>query len=547
MDDRSLLKAFAEAGDERAFRALVDCHVDLVYAAARRQVRDAHLAEDVTQAVFIVLARKAPSLRDDVVLPAWLVVTTRNVARDTLRAQRRRHHHEQQAQQAMRSNAPSEPDHFDEVSPLLDDALARLRESDRAAITLRYLKGMSTASVAAALGISSAAAEKRILRAMAKMRDSFARRGVVLSTALVSASLLKAPHPAPAGVATRIADGALSALRAAPVRAAWRARMLRSRWIGFGAATAAVLVTTAFIVASITQNFGSKAHLGAANPSSTTGNRPIKVGVILSEFTTTGWHTSKDNMYDLARHQTIYFRLKRLPQVQVYAIVEPGKNPELEKQLPGLMEYGWLLDGSVPDALRKLDVIVADHDWHMRPEVLSAVDHAVQDGVGFLHQSGFAALTPSFDEQVCSMIGMRNANWFEHPEDAVAYVVAEHPVLKGLKVGDAIHGRAYYGAIGPIDGTPLVAGFGMRNSGDSAASELGQHIADELHRSATQPSSADAFAHGDVFCPIYISQHGKGRVIACQWHNSPPDELDPKDNGLFYLRCIEWLAGRPVD
>src|SRR5690349_14349665 len=87
MDDSSLLKAFAHTGDERAFRELVERHVDLVYASARRQLRDAHLAEDVTQAVFVVLARRAGSVRSGAVLPAWLLATTRYVARDVMRSE----------------------------------------------------------------------------------------------------------------------------------------------------------------------------------------------------------------------------------------------------------------------------------------------------------------------------------------------------------------------------------------------------------------------------------------------------------------------------
>lgn len=550
MDDSSLLKAFAQTGDERAFRALVDRHVDLVYAAARRQVRDDHLAEDVSQAVFIVLARKAASLREGVVLPAWLVITTRNVARDVLRARRRRQHHEQQAQQTMSSSTPPDHDVFDEVSPMLDDALARLRDADREAVTLRYLKGMPTSAVAAALGISVAAAEKRIIRAIAKIRDSFSRRGVVLSTGVVSAVLAKAMQPAPAGAATRIADHALAAIGSRAVQSAWRRQRFQRRVVGFVAASAALLLFSAFIVASITENFrGKKPAVNAWGDSPAIANpdaSAIKVGVLLSEFTATSWHASVDGQYGLT-HQTIYARLRQLPRIKLYTIVEPGTNPELAKELPGLMKYGWLIDGSQAKALEKLDVIVADHDWHMRPDVLNAIDEAVQHGVGFLHQSGFGVLTPSFNQQVCSLIGMNGARWFEHPRPAVVRVVAEHPVLKGLKVGNEIHGRAFYGAIGAIDGTPLIAGFGLSGGGDGHASEFFQYIAKKRHSPTTQPSSANSFDEGPVFCPVYISQHGKGRVIGCQWHNEPPRELDPSDDGSFYLRCIEWLAGREVN
>ena len=77
MDDRQLLREYAANGSEAAFAQLVDRHAPHVYAAACRQVKDPHLAKDVTQAVFIALARKAPRLGSGVVLSAWLHRATR--------------------------------------------------------------------------------------------------------------------------------------------------------------------------------------------------------------------------------------------------------------------------------------------------------------------------------------------------------------------------------------------------------------------------------------------------------------------------------------
>ena len=95
--DEQLLRAFVDRGDQAAFRAIVDRHIQAVHAAARRQIRDAQLAEDVAQATFVMLARKADSIRDGAVLGGWLITTARLAAKTTLRGEMRRKQREQRA------------------------------------------------------------------------------------------------------------------------------------------------------------------------------------------------------------------------------------------------------------------------------------------------------------------------------------------------------------------------------------------------------------------------------------------------------------------
>src|SRR4051812_4171759 len=92
-------------GDRNALSPLVQRHIDFVYSVARRQVGDAHLAEDVTQAVFLILCRKAASLRRGTVLQGWLFETTRYAANNALRSLRRKQHHERAAASEHRQEA----------------------------------------------------------------------------------------------------------------------------------------------------------------------------------------------------------------------------------------------------------------------------------------------------------------------------------------------------------------------------------------------------------------------------------------------------------
>src|SRR5690349_17814633 len=136
MNDRELLQDYVQNGSQNAFTQLVERHVNLVYSAGRRLVRDTHLAEDVTQQVFMLLARKAGRLGSSTILSAWLYRAARHVASETVRREFRRRRREQIAVEAV-SHSPAE-DSWQQIEPLLDAAMSKLGAGDHDAIVLRY-------------------------------------------------------------------------------------------------------------------------------------------------------------------------------------------------------------------------------------------------------------------------------------------------------------------------------------------------------------------------------------------------------------------------
>jgi RNA polymerase sigma factor (sigma-70 family) len=214
LTDIELLDAYARDRSEEAFRELVTRHVDFIYSAAMRQLRNPHQAEEATQSAFIALAGKAGHLQRQTVVAGWLHRAAHFAALKLQRNEARRKHWEEQAATV---NAPGDAEQaFQEHAlPHVDGALTELNETDRDAVILRFLQQKSLRDVAQALGTSEEPAKKRVSRALEKLRGLLVRRGVVIPAAALAAGLSHLPvTAAPASLASAL--GALAVNPAVP-------------------------------------------------------------------------------------------------------------------------------------------------------------------------------------------------------------------------------------------------------------------------------------------------------------------------------------------
>jgi len=248
--DQDLIHAYARDRSQEAFGELVHRHVDLVHSTAFRVLRDSSLAEDVTQRVFMALAQHAARLQNRTALTGWLHETARNFAVSTVRSEERRRLREQ-ASAFMNINDSTEADDvWKQIAPHLDDALAQLSGGDRDVVLWRYFERKTAAQIGDRLGLSGAAAQKRVARALDRLRTILAERG--LATPAVGLAVLlssQAVQSAPAGLA---ASALAAAGTVAPVLSATSTLGIimasTKAKIGLGAVLAASVITTPLVL-----------------------------------------------------------------------------------------------------------------------------------------------------------------------------------------------------------------------------------------------------------------------------------------------------------
>jgi RNA polymerase sigma factor (sigma-70 family) len=183
--DGELLERFIQRGDETAFAALVHRYGPLVMGVCRRMMRHEQDAEDVFQATFLVLARKAYTIRKHVSIGSWLFGVARHLAARALTTAARRARHESRAPSRPAPD-PREDVTWCEVQTLLDDELAGLPDQYRAPLLLCYFEGLTQDEAANQLGWKKRTVKARLARGRDQLRRRLTRRGLDLSAVLAA-------------------------------------------------------------------------------------------------------------------------------------------------------------------------------------------------------------------------------------------------------------------------------------------------------------------------------------------------------------------------
>jgi RNA polymerase sigma factor (sigma-70 family) len=209
--DRHRLELFHDRCDQAAFASLVKQYLPLVHAVAMRVTSNPTQAQDISQGVFVKLARKPVSDLQSVALPVWLHGEARTQSLGLLRAEQRRRKREQLAanfhvfMSADPFNIP-----WDRISPLIDEVISQLPTREREVLLARFFEGRSHRDIADRLALTEDASRMRVNRSLEKLRDLLARRGITTTSAALAVALpghaLAATEPA--GLAASIAAAA---------------------------------------------------------------------------------------------------------------------------------------------------------------------------------------------------------------------------------------------------------------------------------------------------------------------------------------------------
>jgi RNA polymerase sigma factor (sigma-70 family) len=404
MSDSQLLERYAR-GDRDAFAELVRRHVDLVHAAARRQVPGHE--DDITQAVFLLLSQRAAGLLGHGSVAGWLFEATRHCARNVLKREYRRKVHEANA--ASRRDAMDTAQGEEERTALmakLDEAIGALSAADREAVLLHHLERRPVSEVARALGISEASAAKRTQRAVGKLRDWFARHGggggMTLS-AVTAVLALEAGHRAPEALAaaavviggkaatvTALAKGAGAGLAVAKAKVAA---------LTVGVAVAAVVIGTATVTLVMPRNAG-KAPVPVIAPVALAAVAPPETGEIPEVAAGPIGIDRYDLLLDAPAAAAVRTVLKGEPPAGAYGVSVVNAE-ELRRVLAQALEAGTLAHGHLNGRLFPNEIDTKFPNEFMRnriADMASNFDRRERDTSAYLSGQGKFTVTPGKGE-----------------------------------------------------------------------------------------------------------------------------------------------------
>ena len=213
--DIRLLSDYAERDDQDAFREIVSRHAGMVYSAALRHLGTSDLAKDVAQSVFSDLAKQAGAiagrLRSGASLCGWLYQSARYAALNERRRERRRAARERDAMERMQDSAEGAGD-WKVIAPVLDEAMEELQAEDRGVLLLRFFRRLDLRAVGEELGISDDAAQKRVSRAIERLREGLSKRGFKVAAGGLALSLKQnALQATPIGFESMVSNWAMLA------------------------------------------------------------------------------------------------------------------------------------------------------------------------------------------------------------------------------------------------------------------------------------------------------------------------------------------------
>lgn len=254
--------------------------------------------------------------------------------------------------------------------------------------------------------------------------------------------------------------------------------------------------------------------------------KPIRLGIIVSKFTATGPHWIS-NPYGYG-NQLQRLRELKDPGIELIPVIEPGTDddPALAAILQRSFAGKTPVNGYQPAELKKLDVVMGHMIFNMQGEMADALVAAVTDGLGLVQQS-CGSVTPGYTEAINALAGMKNGEYGWNPRDVECEVIGTHPILGSLSGNFRAELDARpNGHIGQLTGIPLIR---VKNHSDVY-----------MPREKNVPED---------FYPVYVSQLGKGRIVGIGLaHYVPtPPVLQQATKDRFFIRCVQWVAGRPVE